>query len=85
MNRGTKPAQDQPNGSQKRRIRLSNVNGMVLVVAALAATIFASGLTEARFLKQEQLAKAARSAANEQLKLAQCPRSQVGLTKSAVR
>lgn len=82
MNRGTKPTQDGRSGAKRRRIQLSDINGMVLVVAALAATILASGLTEARYLKQEQMDRTAKKSADKHIKLAQCPRTQLPVSHS---
>ena len=73
MIRGIKPTKDQPTAANTRRLRLSNINGMILVVAALMATIFLAGFTEARFQSQQRQAEAAKASKMHRIKLAQCP------------
>jgi hypothetical protein len=73
MMRGIKPNKDQPDSAKSRRLRLSNINGMILVVAALMATILLSGFSEARFQNWQRQAEAAKVSKQHRLKLAQCP------------
>ena len=68
---------------EHRKVHWTNINGMFVIVAALAATILTASLTEARFLEQKRI-MAEKTTADSSIKLAHCPLSSLIRYKSAM-